>query len=594
MTVSSAVKQAYLNGDHKNLSIYFPDLDLTIGHEDIVSESMSLHESIFETESIEFVGCISSQFKIQVRNLHEDIKGQYIIVSITTDTTTESPIPLFMGIVDGVDMSAKRNYKTITAYDELYSKGQIDVANWYKSLNFPITIANFRDSLFNYVGLNQVITALPNDSITIEKQYSPNELEAITVIKSLCQINGVFGIINREGNFEYVTILPSDTTPTETMDAYRDITFQEYIVKPVELLVIRESSDDEGVSYGSGTNRYVIQGNFFAKGLSNETLLDMAENIYPNIDGFSYAPFNASSDGLPWVECGKDIIKYKIVDFENSTSGSIAYKYKNFYVLNRILTGIQVLTDEYDASGDEYQHEFITDLQVSVDTIAERIGEIVGKLQDYSLNYVVYANTEKITINDGDEVSTWRAAFAVQKPTQVMVNIEYLMDCETKVTNNNFYDLVLEVNYYFDRVLIDTRKPIETYVDGKHVLKLYYILNIQRADIQHFFEVRLIANGGKATIEIGQGLHTLCGQKLVGDVWDGTFDIRQVIPKITLAHPSNAITVKGIADTVTITTQTPIGTEVEQELSVISLSYPAHAITVNGIDDTLTVDTNEV
>lgn len=592
MTVSSAVKQAYLGGDHKNLSIYFPDLDLTIGHEDIVSESMSLHESIFETESIEFVGCNSSQFKIQVRNLHEDIKGQFIVVSITTDSTTESPIPLFMGIVDGVDMSAKRNYKTITAYDELYSKGQIDVAEWYKALTFPITIKNFRDGLFDYIGLDQVSTTLPNDSILIEKQYSPNELEAITVIKSLCQINAVFGIINRDGDFEYVTILPSSTTPTETMDAYRDITFQEYVVRPVEKLVIRENNEDEGVSYGSGTNRYVIQGNFFAKGLSDETLLDMAENIYPNIEGFSYTPFDARSDGMPWVECGKDIIKYKIVDFENSTSGSIAYKYKNFYVLNRILTGIQVLTDEYNALGDEYQHEFITDLQVSVDTIAEQISEIVGKLQDYSLNYVVYTNTEKITINDGDEVTTWRAAFAVQRPTQVMVNIEYLLDCETTVNSNNYYDLVLEVNYYYDRVLIDTRKPIETYTDGKHILKLFYLLNIQNADIQHFFEVSLIANGGKVVIDVGQGLNTLCGQKLVGDVWDGTLDIRQKIGRITLDTPSG-ITTRSIEESLNIATQVPQGAIITDEFAILTLPTPG-TMTVRGIVEEVTAETTEV
>lgn len=591
MTVSSAVKEAYLSGDHKNLSLYFPDLDLTIGHENIVAESMSLHESIFETESIEFVGCISSQFKIQVRNLHEDIKGQYIVVSITTDTTTSSPIPLFRGIVDGVDMSAKRNYKTITAYDELYSKGQIDVAGWYKSLNFPISISSFRNKLFEYVGLNQVYTALPNDSITIEKQYSPNELQAITVIKSLCQINGVFGIINRDGDFEYITILPPETTPTETMDAYRDITFQEYVVQPVEKLVIRESSEDEGVSYGSGTNRYVIQGNFFAKGQNEETLFTMAENIYPNIDGFSYAPFNASSDGMPWVECGKDIIKYKIVDFENSTSGSVVYKYKSFYVLNRILSGIQVLIDGYDASGDEYQHEFITDLQVSVDTIAEQIGEIVGHLQDYSLNYVVFTNPEKIIVNDEDEVSAWSVVFAVQRPTQVMVNIEILFDCETTATNDVYNDLILEVNYYFDRVLIDTRKPIETYVDGKHILKLFYILNIQRADIQHFFEVSLIASGGKATIEIGQGLFTLCGQKLVGNVWDGLLDIRQRIGLISLGVP-NGITTRNVSDAIITSQQTPSPAGFTEEISVIRLASPAAMLIAESTEE-LTVITTE-
>ena len=594
MTVSSAVKQAYLSGDHKNLSLYFPDLDLTIGHENIVAESMSLHESIFETESIEFVGCISSQFKIQVRNLHEDIKGQFIVVSITTDSTTSYPIPLFCGIVDGVDMSAKRNYKTITAYDELYSKGQIDVAGWYKALTFPISIGNFRDRLFDYVGLEQVSTALPNDSIMIEKQYSPNELQAITVIKSLCQINGVFGIINRDGEFEYITIPSSDTPPTETMDAYRDITFQEYVVRPVEKLVIRESSDDEGVSYGSGTNRYVIQGNFFAKGLEEETLLDMAENIYPNIEGFSYAPFNASSEGLPWAECGKDIIKYRIVDFENSTSGSIVYKYKNFYVLNRILTGIQVLTDEYSALGDEYQHEFITDLQVKVETIVEQIGELTGRLQDYSLNYVVFTNPNKITINDGDTVSVWRCVFAIQKPTQVMVQIEILLDCETTVSNATYDDLVVTTNYYYDLAFIDTRQPKETYVDGDHILKLYYVLNVDNPNITHEFEVRLKANGGKAVIDIGQGLFTLVGQKIVGDVWDGRFNIEQELPIMEIGHPTHEIVLQGVSETVAVTMQIPYIPTIEQELPVYTLNHPVHSVVLAGIDEDIAVETAEV
>lgn len=580
MTVSSAVKQAYLGGDHKNLSLYFPDLDLTIGHEDIVSESMSLHESIFETESIEFVGCNASQFKIQVRNLHEDIKGQYIVVSITTDGTTSSPIPLFIGIVDGVDMSAKRNYKTITAYDELYSKGQIDVAGWYKSLTFPISIEDFRDGLFAHIGLNQVVTELPNDSIMIEKQYSPNELQAITVIKSLCQINGVFGIINRDGDFEYITILPSDTPPTETMDAYRDITFQEFVVQPVEKLVIRESSDDEGISYGSGTNRYVIQGNFFAKGQDEETLLEMAENIYPNIEGFSYAPFNAKSDGMPWVECGKDIIKYKIVDFENSTSGSIVYKYKNFYVLNRILSGIQVLTDEYNASGDEYQHEFITDLQVKVDTISEQIGEIVGSLQDYALSYVTFVNPNKIEIQDGQTVSTWKTVFAVQKPTQVMINIEYLIDVETTADGIEYNDLVLEANYYYDRILIDTRKPIETFADGKHIFKLFYLLNANN-DIQHHFEVKLIASGGNVTIDIGQALNVMVGQKLVGQVWDGELDFEDEIGIMEVDNPA-AVNTLGLNESVTIDTQVPLSADITEELEIITVTEPPE-INVLGI-----------
>ena len=78
-------------------------------------------------------------------------------------------ILLFHGIVDDVSISADKSHKELKCYDELKTKGNKDIAEWYKALTFPITIKQFRDSLFTYVGITQEATILPNDDIVIDK-----------------------------------------------------------------------------------------------------------------------------------------------------------------------------------------------------------------------------------------------------------------------------------------------------------------------------------------------------------------------------------------------------------------------------------------
>lgn len=413
MEVSAATKQAFKeNSIHKQLTLKFPDLGLTIPHKQIYSESMRMRESLIDKKSIEFVGCISSSFEIQVYGVKQKIKNEKITVSINSGETDE--IKLFNGYVDSAKMQTNKNYKKIIAYDELYTKGNIDVAGWYKSMTFPATLRQIRDSLFAYIGITQVETELPNDGITIQKQYEPNTLQALSVIKAVCQINGAFGIINRNGQFEYRilgAIEEPGAYPSETLFPgpdvfpglaqssggynevaatdfafYRKVDYEEYSVKPVDKLTIRQTENDAGVTYGTGTNNYIIQGNMFTYGLSEDVLSAIAKNIYLNIQGFSYCPFTSQNNGLPFMECGVDAVTYMMVDYEelearqksrSERSDEIPYKQQSFYILNRELSGIQALKDSYSAQGEEYQTEFITDLQTQIDTIKNNVTEQV-------------------------------------------------------------------------------------------------------------------------------------------------------------------------------------------------------------------------
>ena len=352
MEVSEKVKKQYHeNSIHKNLRIEIPELEMTVSNEQICYETMKLRESILKSDNIEFVGCIASVFQIQLENLLEDVKGKRIRVSISTEDTQEEPVTLFNGIIDSAKMQNNRKKKEIIAYDELYTKGNTEVSAWYKSLAFPVTLKDLRNSLFAYIGLEQAETSLPNDGISIKKQYAPNSLQALSVIKAVCQINGVFGIINRQGIFEYRIlgnieeeegIYPSevlfpgdDVFPADPgayagagsrsgMEAtgfsfYRSVSYEEFEVKPVDRLTIRQSEEDEGVACGTGTNNYIIQGNMFTYGLPKDTLAAIAENIYPNVQGFDYHPFTAENNGLPFLECGLDAVSYIMVDLKNST-----------------------------------------------------------------------------------------------------------------------------------------------------------------------------------------------------------------------------------------------------------------------------------
>ena len=410
MNVTPEQRLAYKSDSiHKTLYIRFPDIGLTLDdNTQVFQESMQLKESILEKESIEFVGCISSVFSIQLYGVTAKLKGQKIEVKIKTDDTEY--IPIFHGIVDECKKEPGKNYIKITAYDELYTKGNIDVANWYKNLTFPITLGVLRRSLLSYINLAYVDSDLPNDNVVINKQYNPETLQSLVVLKSLCQINGCFGIINRDGLFEFrylkqtvnavfpsIHLFPSTNlfpggssqspyANAEIMGYYRLVEYQDFEVKPVDKVTIRQKEDDPGVTFGSGENNYIIQANMFTYGLSNEVLAQIAQEVYFKVQNITYYPYISNNNGLPYAECGVDAVSFYYVQGEETYN-------KDFYIFNRELTGIQALKDNFESKGEEYQNEFITDINARLQTIQADTSKYDAKFDDYDLKWDDFYDT---------------------------------------------------------------------------------------------------------------------------------------------------------------------------------------------------------
>lgn len=377
------------DGTHKKLKLYFPSLNLTIDNTQIEKESFSLSEKLTSKSDLEFVGCISSCMQVTIHDDTHYLKNQEVVVTIQADDT--EVIPLFRGYIDSISTELESTKKILTAYDALYSKASdLDVASWYNSLGFPITLKALRDSIFSKVGIIQNDISLPNDDVIIVRQYDPQELNALDVIKSICQINGMFGIIDRYGKFAYkiptpytIGLFPGastypgiDTIPGATsgkeatyLGFYEKLYYEEFMVNKLARVMIRNSNSEPGVISGYGTNTYIVEGNIFAYGLSEGEWRTIGTNILNMINNVPYTPFNSTLSGTPFMEVG-DYISMLVYDGRTNTTSI-----KNFTVFNRTLKGVQHIKDTINADGVENQKTFISNLNTRLQTLTQQRSE---------------------------------------------------------------------------------------------------------------------------------------------------------------------------------------------------------------------------
>lgn len=382
LSISETLKNIYRNDlfpfadsvTPKDLVIYFPALELTIETDQIVDDSFVLNESLCSEEELAFGSCEASKIKLTLADVEHNLKGQWFTIEQVIDGF--DPVPLGVYKVDSCKEQDNLRFKDIIAYDKLKDT-DIDVSNWYNSLfstgNETYTLAQFRTSLLTYLGIEEDTSnlPLPNDSMVVTKTIEPTQISGRVVLKACEEINGCFGHIGRDGKFKHVILQPAyglypaetlypaedlypvaenDTSVAhesiidDTVSRYRSVIFEEYTVKEIDKLIIRSEEDDIGAITGTGSNAYVIQGNFLVFGKSASELEQIARNAFGNMAKRPYRPYEADSIGLPYVEVG-DTLEFAL---DNPVTG---------YVLQRTLTGIQALQDKYIAEGNEEREQ---------------------------------------------------------------------------------------------------------------------------------------------------------------------------------------------------------------------------------------------
>ena len=431
LKVWNKVKSAYFDeSENKHLIVTFPEINLTLTRSQIRKETLEIKEAILDQESIEFVGCIASQFKLQISSIKKKLKGKKIEVSIYTDSTSDKPVKLFSGIVDSDERTGNKRSKEIKAYDMMYSLADTDVTTWFKTqvaylkMGKKLTVKKFRNELFAFIGLAQKKRTLANDSFSIKQlvnlvgtedeeeadEEEEEKIYALDLIKAICQINGVFGLINRNGEMDYrrlgvededdgaypgveddktnglylpfvpgigVTDIITDST---FYPSYKSVTYEDYDVHGITKVYVRQSEDTKAGYAGTEKKyKYIVQGNRFTLGTTKEEKREIATAILNKVQGVTYTPFTAECTGLPFLEVG-DPVQFYVYDFEQSDKQKKdVFVLKSFYVLSRTLKGIQSLTDTLTAQGEEKQRRFVSDLGVREDVSTASLKEQADK-----------------------------------------------------------------------------------------------------------------------------------------------------------------------------------------------------------------------
>lgn len=385
----------------KQLTIETDDKTTKITNVELHQEQFELTESICSEAELTIGSCEAAVLKFTVSNIFLPMKDKMITVKTVIDNNTANPFQIGRYKVYSDTPTADRTKRDIVAYDRLYDVINADVAEWYNTLlpekDSTTTMKAFRDSFFKHFGIEQADIQLVNDDMKVEKTVEPEELSGATVLNCICEINGCFGHIGRDGRFHYIyleqeiqglyprnDLYPADDLyPREpkstriSKSLYISAQYEDFLVKTIDKLQIRKEEDDIGVIVGSGTNAYVIQDNFLVYGKGSEELTGIANNIYGKIRGIIYRPFSADCKGNPCIEVGDAVrlpTKYEIIES---------------YVLKRTLKGIQALRDNYEATGEEYRstqvnsvHKSIIQLKGKTNVLTRTIEETNSKITD--------------------------------------------------------------------------------------------------------------------------------------------------------------------------------------------------------------------
>lgn len=532
LNVTDEIKQLYKrDGIHKEMRIYFPELDLTFTNTHIVDDTFELTESLQSAGNLEFIGCIATNMSVELANVKVDVKGKRVEVYISIDGNDE--IPLFHGIVDSAKKQFYKNHKKIVAYDILYTLSQTDITAWYNE-RVSTTVADMFDDLMDFLQIEVEPIVWINGHLPayggIEKPV--DSLSALSLIKSICQINVAFGRINRYGRFEAIYLNVDDSA--FDIECYKNMDHEDYVVKPIDNVIIRNSSSDD-TSYGEGDNKYIIQNNMFTSDWNTIQLTEAVYNIYTAISNVMYIPFEAETYGLPYIECGDQVV------FEDLDLTDLTAVKKVFYVFTRTLSGINGMHDEYSAEGDEGYSEFSS--SVSSDVLA-----VKAQMGDYSLIRFQYRSTKNVIVN-----STEKLLFQLDFTSKISnpmflgeIHVDVMPDTETMsmdaiingeasvVEYTRHRPVEVSIRYTINNSEIEFY-PTETLTAGKHIINLFYGI-AALGEKAGSFAVYISATGGTLSIDPYQIYAALYGQGRASNAveWDGRISVTDNVTSVKI------------------------------------------------------------
>lgn len=395
--INSSLKEKYWDSStDKQMVISVVGTNQKIDNSMLEIGTFALEESLCSESELKFGACEANCVKFTARNTAGNIIGKKISIEETIDGDSENPMPYGIFKVASDVPTADRTKRQITAYDAMYDIINTDVKSWYAGLSFPMTLRQFRNSFFAHLGIAQVETSLVNDSMTVNKTIvatqtddssavtEESSISGKTVVTAICEINGCFGNINREGKFEYVflkaitsalypaedlfpadNVFPSDANTESMTGHYITFDYEDFQSKAITQLEIKTNEDNAGAIVGTAGNNYSITGNFLVSDKTGAELEQIANNLLPIMAQAAYTPIKSCTCvGNPCLTLGEPI--------RFNTTREIV----ETYLLQRTLTGVQSKRDSISAQGTQTHSAKVNSIRDTIESVERRTGKL--------------------------------------------------------------------------------------------------------------------------------------------------------------------------------------------------------------------------
>lgn len=549
-----SVSQAYLNQIKKPYALK-RTLRGTIGNvsfteDDILSGSFSVSNQCSDANEVKIgsvnVGELEVTFRSNLLSRNQ-WKGAVITVSdgLFIDTLQQYEyVPLGIYTID--DAKIDKTGIRVHAYDNMLK--------FDKSFNLSTTIGSpynilkvlCQDCRVQLGMTKAQVETLPNGTQSISL-YSENDCETYRdILFWLAQTLCCFATIGRDGK---LYLRKYGNTEIDSISAglrFDDNIFATYQtqysgigltnIDDEEYIYIKEGEDTK-LPYNLGANPFIQYG-------TDSTRKQMLLNILRQLKVIDYVPFSTGLLHCPAYDLG-DVIEFTGGIADDTKHSCIMYFDYDF--------------EHYEAEG--YGADpALANVKSKTD---KNIAGLKSKTDKNSIQFYTFKNADWIVVNDDQTKELMYIRFTTMEAKQVTFQAEIL--CDAHVTAE---ELVAEIEYYLDGVVISDYIPTETWSEeGKHIISLYYVVDVEPNHLYQW-QVKMKADGGSIAIYPKQVRGTIWGQGLVAlSAWDGFIDVEDTFSVISL----DSITVATFTDACSVAAQEPIAVNIADQLTSIEL-----------------------
>ena len=198
------------------------------------------------------------------------------------------------------------------------SKLDADFSGWLRAnqAQFPKTIWQLVQLACQRAGVTLASSSLPiNGSYSVQAFYA-DDLTCRQIISWAAEAAGCYAHMNADGKLQFLTYTDKRSTVKITPDGasnstayYADsLSYEDYTVKAIEKVQIRQSDSDVGVIYPdstTATNTYVVQGNLLLTTGTEANLKSVVQNLYNVLKNVTYTPCKVSVPSSSGLACGQ-------------------------------------------------------------------------------------------------------------------------------------------------------------------------------------------------------------------------------------------------------------------------------------------------